>query len=79
MPELPDLRLALDVAAADLRPLVVLYSKDEKKRKQLRERVGSLAWSEDFVGRLREMGASTVQEVDGVNEAVEFQLPRAVL
>lgn len=53
LPELPDLRIALDVAAADLRPLVVLYTKDEGERQRLRERLGRAAWDDALIGRLR--------------------------
>lgn len=52
--ELPvhdDLRLALNVASCDLRPLVVLRAKSDKARAQLTSRVAELAWEESHVGR----------------------------
>jgi hypothetical protein len=53
VPVLPDLRIALDVAAADLRPLVVAYSTDAKELASMRTLLEGLAWSDAFVGRLR--------------------------
>ena len=64
LPVLPDLRVALDVAAADLRPLVVLYSKDEKERARMRELVRPAAWSEKFVGRLRYVVVDDSKELE---------------
>ena len=53
LPELPDLRIALDVATADLRPLVVAYANDTEELARLRELLQAPAWSESLVGRLR--------------------------
>ncbi len=53
-PELPrvaNVRLALDVAACDNRPLVVLYAPEEKGRRDLETRLASLAWRPEFLGR----------------------------
>ena len=44
-------RLALDVAAADGRPLVVILGKDGPARRRLVEAVAKLAWTEELVGR----------------------------
>ncbi len=65
LPELPGLRIALDVAAADLRPLVVVYSDDEAERTRLCERLERLAWSEAFVGRLRYVILDDEQDLEG--------------
>lgn len=51
LPTLANLRLALNVAAADLRPLVVVRADDEKERKALVAQVAEQAWSSDFLGR----------------------------
>ena len=51
LPTLANLRLALNVAAADLRPLVVVRADDAEERKALVNQVAKLAWSPDFLGR----------------------------
>jgi hypothetical protein len=54
-PELPkvgSVRLALDVAACDNQPLVVLFARDETKLRQLEERTRALAWKDEFIGRV---------------------------
>ena len=44
-------RLALDVAAADGLPLVVILGKDGAARKRMVETVAKLAWTEELIGR----------------------------
>ena len=51
LPTLANLRLALNVAAADLRPLVVVRAEDAEKREALVAQVAALAWSPDLLGR----------------------------
>lgn len=51
LPGLRDLRLALNVAAADMRPLVVVRGKDAKSAGALAESVAALSWTEDLIGR----------------------------
>lgn len=51
LPVLSDLRLALNVAAADMRPLVVVRGKDAKDAARLSKEVAKLAWSADVVGQ----------------------------
>jgi hypothetical protein len=51
LPAVANLRLAVDVAACDNQPLAVLFASDETTRRDLEERVRSLAWDEEFVGR----------------------------
>ncbi|MCB1282274.1 MAG: hypothetical protein KDB18_12210, partial [Salinibacterium sp.] len=46
-----DLSLGLNVAACDLRPLVVLKSPDEFTMAALEKRVAKLAWQDDHIGR----------------------------
>jgi len=53
LPRLRDLRLALNVAAADMRPLVVLRGDDADARRALEASTAALAWSDPYVGRLR--------------------------
>jgi hypothetical protein len=54
VPELPrvaNVRLAVNVAACDSRPLVVLFGKDARVRQELEERLRPLAWGVRFLGR----------------------------
>jgi hypothetical protein len=51
LPELKDLRIALNVAAADMRPLVVLRADADEQRSRLTNEVSALAWDGDRVGR----------------------------
>jgi hypothetical protein len=53
-PELPKatrVRLALDMAAADNQPLVVLFGRDGKALQEMEGRLRKLAWSADFIGQ----------------------------
>lgn len=50
LPVVRDLRLALNVAAADMRPLVVVRGKDAADAKRLEAEVAKAAWSEGRVG-----------------------------
>jgi hypothetical protein len=75
-PELPrvaNLRLAVNVAACDQQPLVVVLSSDEPTRRQLEERVTPLAWSEAFLGRFIYVSTGEIQEAAGI----EGKKPRA--
>lgn len=58
LPTPADLRLALNVAACDSQPLVVVTATDEKERARLRAALSELAWSEAFVGRAQYVFAS---------------------
>jgi len=51
LPLISTVRLALDVASSDNRPLVVLLEKDSAKRKELEATVAKQAWSKEFLGR----------------------------
>lgn len=51
LPAIRGLRLALNVAAADLRPLVVVRAQDEESADELAKKVARIAWSEAAVGR----------------------------
>jgi hypothetical protein len=66
LPELPivrNLRLAIDVAACDNRPLVVLCGTD------LEERLNALAWSGRFMGRFIYVKVADAKELAGVDGA----------
>jgi hypothetical protein len=71
LPELPriaNLRLAVDVAACDNRPLVVVYAPDAKTRDDLEARLRPLAWGERFLGRFVYAAASSAEELALVGE-----------
>ena len=51
VPEVASVRLAVDVAACDHQPLVVLFGPDAEARRALEFRLAPLAWDEEFRGR----------------------------
>lgn len=51
LPRVSNLRLAVNVAACDHQPLVVLFAPQERERRDLVARLTPLAWSEPFLGR----------------------------
>ena len=53
LPQALDFRRALNVAACDNQPLVVLHAETKAKRDAMRAIVTKLGWSETFVGRLQ--------------------------
>jgi hypothetical protein len=70
LPELPtvaNVRLAIDVAACDNQPLVLLFSKDAATRQALAGALKPLAWSEEFRGRF------IYAEASGENESAPIQ------
>ena len=52
LPAVDTVRLAVDVAACDKRPLVIVVGQSEQERKQLSERLAPSAWSEQLIGKL---------------------------
>jgi hypothetical protein len=52
LPKLDNVRLALDVAACDKHPLVVVFAVDPSIRQSLERRLGQLAWRPDLIGKL---------------------------
>ena len=50
LPTLRDLRIALNVAAADMRPLVIIRGKDAVESTSLAKRVATCAWSKEAIG-----------------------------
>ncbi len=51
LPYLEDVRLGLNVASCDLRPLVILISSKMSTLSKMEKRRLPLAWGNDFVGR----------------------------
>jgi len=66
LPYLADLRLALNVSAADRQPLVVVYSENVKQRKKMEKELSKVAWSEQFIGRAQYVPASDASEFKSV-------------
>ena len=69
LPELPtvaNVRLAINVAACDNQPLVLLFSKDAATRRSLAETLKPLAWSEEFRGRFIYAEASGEKELAAI-------------
>jgi hypothetical protein len=50
LPTVRNLRLALNVAAADMRPLIIVRGKDAKGAAKLEKLVAKVSWAKDFVG-----------------------------
>lgn len=67
LPQLADLRLALNVAACDRRPLVVISARDKARRTALVKRVTALAWSTAFAGKLEYVVVSRPAELKTVD------------
>src|SRR5262249_47298268 len=71
-PELPlvaNVRLAVDVAACDNQPLVVVYGPDASARRALEERLRPLAWEDRFLGQFVYAATTIAKDVASVNGA----------
>ncbi|MEL6712872.1 MAG: hypothetical protein AAFP86_03820 [Planctomycetota bacterium] len=66
LPTLRDLRLALNVAAADMRPLVVVRGKGAAETKRLTAAVAELAWGDELVGTSHYVVLVRETEVSGL-------------
>lgn len=51
LPSVDTVRLAIDVAACDKRPLVIVVGQNEQERKQLASRLAPAAWSNQLIGK----------------------------
>jgi hypothetical protein len=71
LPTVPTVRLALNVAASDGLPLVVLYAADGAGVKALAERVRPLAWSGRFIGRFTYATCTDAKELAPLGPAPE--------
>jgi hypothetical protein len=72
LPKVANVRLALNVAACDNQPLVVLFDKEASVRKELENRLAKLAWSEEFTGQFVYVVASEAKDlaaIDGLRPA----------
>ncbi|HEV3262364.1 MAG TPA: thioredoxin family protein [Gemmataceae bacterium] len=66
LPTVPNLRLAVNVAACDNQPLVVLVAPSEESRRSLEERLIPLAWSDPFLGRFVFVVVTETKELAGI-------------
>ena len=69
LPKVANVRLAIDVAACDNQPLVLVFSPDAKVRQDLEERLAALAWSDQFLGRFVYASASAAGELADIEGA----------
>jgi hypothetical protein len=73
LPVYRDLKLALDVASCDSRPLVVGWAKGKKARVALEKTLAKLAWSEEFVGRYQYIvveDADLLEPIEGFSKDI---------
>lgn len=69
LPYIGDVRLGLNVASCDLRPLIVLSSPKKKTLSKMEKRILTLAWGQEFVGRFMYAKSSRSEELDGIEGA----------
>lgn len=62
LPLLADVRLAINVAACDNLPLVVIVGDGKKESAELEEKIRRLAWSDELAGRLLYVRAALGKE-----------------
>ncbi len=66
LPYLEDVRLGLNVASCDLRPLVILISSKKSTLSKMEKRMLPLAWGNDFVGRFMYVKTSRGEDLNGI-------------
>lgn len=52
LPSVDTVRLAIDVAACDKRPLVIVVGQTSEERQRLAQNLAPVAWSDQFIGKL---------------------------
>ena len=70
LPRVANVRLAINVAACDNQPLVLVFGPDARARKDLEKRLAALAWSDRFIGQFVYVSASAARELADVEGAV---------
>src|ERR1700722_783988 len=75
LPVVDTVRLALNVAAADKRPLAVVVANSDEDRKVMEHRLAPLSWSANFIGKVIYTSGHP-NELNGINGA---SLPRGYL
>jgi hypothetical protein len=66
LPLVANVRLALDVAACDNQPLVIVCAKDAGARAALQQKLAGLVWSDEFIGRYIFVSAGSTEELAAV-------------
>jgi hypothetical protein len=69
LPQVADVRLGLDVAACDQRPLVIVFGRDRTQQRSLEKTLAALAWSPAFVGRLLYVSTRDAKDLSSVAKA----------
>jgi hypothetical protein len=69
LPKVANVRLAVNVAACDNQPLVLVFARDARARQDLEARLAVLAWSAPFIGRFVYASAVTARELADVEGA----------
>jgi hypothetical protein len=69
LPTVANVRLAINVAACDNQPLVVLFGKGYASGRKLAEKLKPLAWSDEFRGRFVYAEASSEDDVSAIAAA----------
>jgi len=69
LPRVRSVALAVNVAACDNQPLVILFAADAKVRQDLEKRLLPLAWKAPFLGRFIYVSASTAEELAKIEGA----------
>ncbi len=63
LPTVANVRLAVNMAACDHQPLVILYDADARARRALRDRLRPLAWGEAVRGRFLYVEAASTRDL----------------
>lgn len=71
LPRVIDVRRALNVAAGDQQPLVVVWASDAAERQRLEKLTATQTWSEAFIGRFIYVTATKAEEVRGLQGKVQ--------
>ena len=66
LPYLADLRLALNVTAADRQPLVAVFASDAARRKAMERELSAVAWSDQFIGQAQYVAVADAKEFKAV-------------
>ena len=67
LPYLSDVRLALNVAAADRQPLVAVYSPDADQRRRMEQTLSPIAWSGQFIGTAQYVAAQNRTDLKAIS------------
>jgi hypothetical protein len=68
LPLIANPRLAVNVAACDHQPLVIIHAKDDANRRKLHDALKPIAWSSEFIGKFIYVDAASRKEFDFVEK-----------